>query len=49
MATRGNSNGGNSRSAITGRYVTHNYAQKHPNTTVTERRTPPPPPSKGKK
>jgi FMN-dependent NADH-azoreductase len=32
------SNGGHSRSAKTGQYVSGSYAKKHPSTTVTERR-----------
>ncbi len=31
---------GSSRSAVTGRYVTSNYASKNPRTTVTEARKP---------
>lgn len=30
--------GGKSRSAITGRYVTAEYAKSHPKTTVTEKK-----------
>lgn len=32
--------GGKARSAITGRYVSKNYAKKHPKTTVVERDKP---------
>lgn len=35
---KGRSGGGNPRSAITGRYVTHETARRHPKTTVVERR-----------
>lgn len=39
--------GGRSRSAITGRFVTHETARRHPSTTVTERAPPrPTPPEK---
>jgi hypothetical protein len=33
-------NKGKARSAITGRYVTKNYAKRHPKTTVVERDKP---------
>lgn len=41
----------NNRSAISGRFVTEQYAKTHPNTTVTERGPAPPksPSSNGKK
>lgn len=43
------SGAGHDRSAVTGRYVTEQYAKTHPATTVHERTSPkPPPPSKPK-
>lgn len=36
----------NYRSAETGHFVTKRYADKHPSTTVAERRDPPPAPKK---
>lgn len=38
--TKKSSSGSNSRSAVTGQYVTPQYAARHPNTTVTEKRPP---------
>jgi hypothetical protein len=37
------------RSAITGQYVTEQYAKRHPKTTVSEQVKPSTPPPKGKK
>lgn len=36
MAGKGKSSGSKARSAVTGRYVTKKYADKHPRTTVVE-------------
>lgn len=41
MASKSSGSSGNSRSAITGKFVTGAYAATHPKTTVTEKPTPP--------
>ncbi|RVI96122.1 multidrug transporter [Sinorhizobium medicae] len=46
MAKKPTSDGKSDRSAVTGRYVTEEYAKKHPRTTVSESRPKPPPPGK---
>lgn len=41
MANKKSTPAGNARSAITGRYVSKNYANKNPRTTVVEKPTKP--------